>query len=405
MGGQGCKVNFRALGVVAGVSLVGVSLVGVGVYAARFPSRHEGFESHGLSVVLSADGASRTLAPTMTLTSVGPTGSSFQSAPTQITIINNGSIAAAEVALSLGDNGGGVNLESETWVCLYNERGIVVNEPLAVVNSYGQAAIGNLTLAPGATDSYTVVYYAGNNVDTGCGGPFTGYSPTPYNGYRGQYISTEPYPSGSTNPEAQRLTNTAEGQTITPTVTFTYVGVPHTIHQVPPLGDSVIAADSGSNFNDQLNVAESHGMVSYAVTSPNSHLQVTSAGVVTTVGGPLAVGTYTISGTDSDALGATGSWAYTLNVVAQVLSCTHTHQGSVRWSDWGDFEGQLAGGGAVGTVTYLVTSPYSHIHVSGDGRISTYGAHLSPGTYTISGDCDDSYGDTGTWSYKLTVSK
>lgn len=227
-------MKFRTIAVVGVAIVAGLSLVGAGVYAAGYRSRHQWTNAQGLSVVLSASGASDNHTPDISLEPLGPTGSSFLTAPTLITITNNGTLAAAQVALQLGDRGNSTSLEDETWVCFYSGGNILVNEPLTTVKGYGRAAIGNLTLAPAATDSYTVIYYAGIKENTGCGGAFTGYSATPYNGYVGQYNSTEPYPSGATNPAALSLTNPVEGESITPTVTVTYVGVHGPLVQIPP---------------------------------------------------------------------------------------------------------------------------------------------------------------------------
>jgi len=87
--------------------------------------------------------------------------------------------------------------------CLYSNGSIFVNEPLTTVKGYGQVAIGNPTLAPGATDSYTVVYYAGSRQNTGCGRAFTGYSATPHNGYPG--TTTQPSRSNEEDELSGRL--------------------------------------------------------------------------------------------------------------------------------------------------------------------------------------------------------
>ena len=88
-----------------------------------------------------------------------------------------------------------------------------------------------------------------------------------------------------------------------------------TIVQRAPFGDTVGLAQSGDSFSDHLKVVVPRD-VSFIVTSPNSSLSVTSQGKVTTVGGPLTPGTYTVSGTDSDSAGESGTWSYTLAVTA-----------------------------------------------------------------------------------------
>src|ERR1035438_5406421 len=126
-------------------------------------------DSSYLSVVLSASGASGNGTPNIVLSSSGPTGSSFMTKPTLITITNNGTTTASEVALQLSDHHTNNTFESETWVCVYKDGGVFFNEPLTIAEGYGESAIGHLNLAPGATDSYTAVYYAGPNEVTGCG--------------------------------------------------------------------------------------------------------------------------------------------------------------------------------------------------------------------------------------------
>jgi hypothetical protein len=144
--------------------------------------------------------------------------------PELITITNNGAMVATAIALQLTDQHNNSVLAGETWACLYSNGSVLFNEPLITVEGYGHAAIGHLTLAPGATDTYTVVYYAGSTEDTGCSKAFTGYLAGPYDGYSGQYNASESYRTGTTNPAAASLTNGAEGGTLAPTVTVTYTG-------------------------------------------------------------------------------------------------------------------------------------------------------------------------------------
>jgi hypothetical protein len=332
------------------------------------------------------------------------------SAPTLITITNNGTITATEVALQLSDHHTNNTIENDTWACLYSEGGVFFNEPLTIVEGYGQSAIGHLNLAPGATDSYIAVFYAGPNELTGCGGTYSGFSAVPYDGYPGEYSATKPYLGGSANPAAPSLTNPAEGGTITPTVTVTYQGVAGALTQIPPTGKSVTVANSGGSFNDQLAVSGSSGSVTYFVTTSNSHLKVTPSGAITTFGGPLSVSTYTVSGTDSDTHGDTGTWSYTLTVTKGALTQIPPTGKSVTVANsGGSFNDQLAVSGSSGAVTYFVTTSNSHLKVTPSGAITTFGATvgapLPTGTYTVSGTDSDTYGDTGTWSYTLTVTK
>ncbi|MGP8009065.1 MAG: hypothetical protein ACLPKZ_02255 [Acidimicrobiales bacterium] len=382
-------------------------LIGSVAYACSGPAGGSPpIVSSYLSVVLSASGASGNGTPNIILGSMKSVGSSFISPPTVITITNNGTMTATEVALQLSDHYTNVTFEDETWACFYSNGNVLFNEPLTIVDGYGQSAIGHLNLAPGATDSYTAVYYAGTTEATGCGGTYSGHSAVPIDGYPGQFSSTKPFVGGSDNPAAPSLTNPAEGGSITPTVTVTYQGVAGTLTQIPPTGKTVTVANSDGSFSDQLAVSGANGAVTYVVTTSNPHLKVTAGGAITTLGGPLSPGTYTVSGTDSDTHGDTGIWTYTLTVIKCALiqipptgkTVTVTNSGS-------SFSDQLAVSGGSGAVTYVVTTSNSHLKVTPSGAITTVGGPLTAGTYTVSGTDSDTYGDTGTWTFTLTVTK
>jgi hypothetical protein len=388
-------------------SITSLLLIGSVAYACSGPAGgNPRIDDSHLSVVLSASGASGNGTPDIVLGSLNPVGSSFMSAPTLITITNNGSMTATEVALQLSDHHTNTTFENETWACLYHDGGVVFNEPLTIAEGYGQSAIGHLELAPGAADSYTAVYYAGPKEDTGCGGTYSGFSAVSYDGYPGQYGATKLYLGGTVNPAALSLTNPAEGGTITPTVTLSYQGAGGTLTQIPPTGKSVTVANSGSAFNDQLAVSGSSGTVTYVVptVTSNSHLKVTSGGAITTVGGPLLVGTYTVSGTDSDTHSDSGIWTYTLTVTKGTIICDSDGKDVHKSNSGGNFNDQLNASAWSGSITYGVTSSNTHLHISSGGVITTFGGPLSPGSYSFSGTDTDTYGDSGTWNYTLTVS-
>jgi hypothetical protein len=91
-------------------------------------------------------------------------------------------------------------------------------------------------------------------------------------------------------------------------------GQTETIFQTEPFGRTVPSSKSGSGFRDQLEVKKGQSPVTFVVTVPNSNLHVTVDGTITTVGGPLAPGNYSVSGTDIDAANNTGVWTYELTV-------------------------------------------------------------------------------------------
>lgn len=91
-------------------------------------------------------------------------------------------------------------------------------------------------------------------------------------------------------------------------------GQQQVITQRDPFGDTVNTAKSGREFSGHLKVLGSQEPIVFTVNNPNSHLVVSTEGTVTTVDGPLTVGSYSISGTDANAVGDVGTWTYTLIV-------------------------------------------------------------------------------------------
>jgi hypothetical protein len=66
------------------------------------------------------------------------------------------------------------------------------------------------------------------------------------------------------------------------------------------------------------------------------------------------------------------------------------------------FTGQLKVSGSHGTVTYAQSIGAPDLKVSSSGAVSAP-ATLAAGTYKGAGTARDSLGDTGTWSFTLTV--
>jgi outer membrane protein OmpA-like peptidoglycan-associated protein len=139
---------------------------------------------------------------------------------------------------------------------------------------------------------------------------------------------------------------------------------------------------------------------------------VSTAGAVSTTG-ILNANTYTVSGTDADALGDTGSWTYTLTVTAPTggspppptttLVQTSPASGTTTTDNSGAFTaGPITVSHATGAVTFLTTSPSPGLSVSAQGNVTTTGP-LAVGSYSASGTESDPNGDTGTWVFSLTV--
>ncbi len=158
---------------------------------------------------------------------------------------------------------------------------------------------------------------------------------------------------------------------------------------------------SGAGYNGQLAVTGNTGTVAYSQNSaPVTGLNVTSAGVITGATN-LAVGNYTISGVDSDALNDGGTWTFTLTVGSGLQQGTPT---SATVALGSIYTGQLNVTGNSGTVTYTeVTTSNANLAVSDSGAI-TGSATLPLGTYTVSGTDVDSVNNSGSWTFSLTVS-
>jgi hypothetical protein len=186
------------------------------------------------------------------------------------------------------------------------------------------------------------------------------------------------------------------------TFTLTVGGM---LPQEAPLSGDVPADTS---YSGQLAVSGATGAVAYLenMSMYSTNIVVSSTGAVSYLPGttPLAAGTYSVTGTDIDADNDTGTWTFTLDIGANL---TQTSPTAVSVADGAGYSGQLAvsdSTGMPGTLTYVETaSPdASDVVVSSTGGISSL-ASLSQGTYTVSGTESDTQGDTGTWSFSLTV--
>jgi lipoate synthase len=182
----------------------------------------------------------------------------------------------------------------------------------------------------------------------------------------------------------------------TGTWSFTLTVVATKLAQVAPLTAST---KTGKAFTGQLQVSGAHGTVTYAQSTGSADLKVSSSGKITTAA-TLAAGTYKATGTARDRLGDTGDWSFTLTVIPSKLTqvAPDTAVNKVGKA----FTGQLNVSGASGTVTYAQTTGAPHLKVSSSGKISAV-AGLATGTYKAAGTVKDAYGDTGKWTFTLTV--
>ncbi|MDE3064466.1 MAG: hypothetical protein KGJ36_02215 [Acidobacteriota bacterium] len=160
-----------------------------------------------------------------------------------------------------------------------------------------------------------------------------------------------------------------------------------------------VTVSASLTFTTQLVASGGVAPVAFTQTVGQPALRVDPTGLVT-AGGGLAAGTYTASGTTSDAAGDTGSFRFTL-VVGQLgqappISATVTSDQSAA------FTVQLAVTGNVGAATFSQASGQPSLIVSSSGVVTTSGP-LAPGSYRASGTTSDATGDAGTFTFLLKV--
>jgi alpha-tubulin suppressor-like RCC1 family protein len=109
---------------------------------------------------------------------------------------------------------------------------------------------------------------------------------------------------------------------------------------IAPAGGSVLAQGAptsatvaaGAGYTGQLTVNGASGAVTYAetVSADSTAVMVSSTGVISAAP-TLAPGTYTVGGTDSDAVASTGTWSFALTVSPppSVIQCISTKNGSI----------------------------------------------------------------------------
>ncbi len=219
----------RLMAAAGAVGILSLSLAGTGAYGwSQAPHNPPSHPSSG-NIVLSANDATGNLTRFVTLGGVGPVGSSFTSGLTPVTITNDGTGPASLLTLGVSGRRTSAAFGAETWACVILEGRELANEPLGVVEAYGEARVPWLTIDPQGTATFAVVLYAGPSEATGCGAAMSDFHAghggwSRHSGYGGGVA----YPSGATNPAASSLTNSAEGGVLQLTVTTTYaVGHDH----------------------------------------------------------------------------------------------------------------------------------------------------------------------------------
>jgi uncharacterized repeat protein (TIGR02543 family) len=100
-----------------------------------------------------------------------------------------------------------------------------------------------------------------------------------------------------------------------------------TLDQTSATSGSVSTTGSGTFTAGPITVSGSTGTVTFVTTATSPSLVVSASGKISTTG-VLSAGTYSVSGTDSDAQSDTGDWVYTLTV-SPVFSVTFKANGGI----------------------------------------------------------------------------
>jgi hypothetical protein len=313
-------------------------------------------------------------------------------------------------------------------------RGSISSDSGSSSTATGTAAASNDGTAASATGvgALTVAQYASNpagaasfnaageyfDVELSTGNSFAGasisacnlnggnalewWSPTASNG-AGAWLPVSPTPtytagppaclsialSGSSSPALNQLTGTVFASAI------------QGLAQGAPTSATVA---HGAGYSGQLTVTNANGTVTYAETTSGQSTQVVvgSTGAITAATS-LAPGTYAVSGTDIDVSGDAGTWAFSLVVSTYTLAQGAPMANSVDSADSANFADQLTMTNAIGAVTYVEQPTSADLRVAtAGGAVSTTGT-LASGTYTVTGSEQDTAGDTGTFTYMLTV--
>lgn len=226
-------MNIKAIAMTGVMSLAGLGLVGTGAHAifTTATSSNQTVTAGTVNVVFWSSDANagcttQALAvandcTSITLPTVGPVGSTFDTPASTVNEINTGSLPAAEASVQVTDtvnNNAGYYLQDEMNMCIGSDGAAVANGPLTTamaltptVTLDGSLATGYAVLGANQAngDSFTVDFYAGQN-STICGDVYSVGSITSgiWRGYEG---------GAYTMPAA--LTSAAQGASVTVTVT------------------------------------------------------------------------------------------------------------------------------------------------------------------------------------------
>ncbi len=194
------------------------------------------------------------------------------------------------------------------------------------------------------------------------------------------------------------------------TWSYSLVVARDSIIQGSPTSGTTTTSDSAT-FSATLTATSGIAPVTFATSTAGFTItggdELSTTAPLTVTGSP-----YTVTGTDTDAFGDSGTWAYTLGVTssgtggspgASTLVQTSPTTASVLSTSSATFTaGPITVENSSGAVTFVTTNPSADVTVSSAGLISTTGS-LPVGTYNVAGTDSDLSGDAGTWTFSLKV--
>jgi YVTN family beta-propeller protein len=133
------------------------------------------------------------------------------------------------------------------------------------------------------------------------------------------FVGTVSVISTATNTVSATVTDGDDpnGVAVTPNGSYAYVanttGRMVCVIAVSPIASLAPFATTTTTYSGQLAVSGNTGAVTYTTTVASPNVAVSGSGAVTSSSATL-VGTYTVSGTDSDTSADNGTWTFTLTV-------------------------------------------------------------------------------------------
>ena len=164
------------------------------------------------------------------------------------------------------------------------------------------------------------------------------------------------------------------------------------------LSPTTAKTPTGHAYLTRLRISGAHGNVFYSQSSGAPRLTVSSSGAISAPA-DLPAGQYKASGAVRDSFGDKGVWSFTLAVIAGPLVQVSPMRESIGAGK--AFADRVVISGWHGSVRFTQSSGAPEVSVTSSGAISA--PVLKVGTYMASGRVSDSLGDSGAWSFTLTV--